>query len=204
MKLPYSLKILHPSTLTAMLSWNYPVCHLFTWSLPACAPHKLEPFLGVCRISEPRMAPGCRKGLRTACRRKERREETGGNVCAEHTCMSLTTEFMSTCLAAGILSVPFTSMGSGSLNILVILVKVTWPEYPSHCLLTSHSSLAQDWPFTFQESYMFLNMTSWSRQDILLYMEELSISFYLNATERWSKEQLNSPQLSEPEPSPLL
>ena len=74
--------------------------------------------------------------------------------------MSLTTEFMSTCLAAGILSVPFTSMGSGSLNILVILVKVTWPEYPSHCLLTSHSSPAQDWPFTFQESYMVLNMTS--------------------------------------------
>ena len=84
MKLPYSLKILHPSTLTAMLSWNYPVCHLFTWSLPACAPHEPEPFLGVCRISEPRMASGCRKGLRTACRRKERREETGGNVCAEH------------------------------------------------------------------------------------------------------------------------
>lgn len=120
MKLPYSLKILHASTLTAMLSWNYPVCHLFMWSLPACPPHKLEPSLGVCRISEPRMAPGSRKGLRTTCRRKERKK--GGNrkksvYWALTYYMSLTTEFISTCLAARILSVPFISMESGSLTI---------------------------------------------------------------------------------------
>lgn len=104
------------------------------------------------------LAPGKASELLVGGRKEGRKQEEKCVLSTYY--MSLTTEFISTCPAAGILSVPFISMESGSLNILVILVKVTRPEYPSHCLLTSHSSLAQDWPFTFQESYMFLNMTS--------------------------------------------